>query len=210
MQPPLKKRLLLILAIIVIQSNYAPATHLLQGGVEPKLPWDIFPLWAVWVVPYILCYPLWAFGVGWLALKTNESRFRAAAAGLFLACTLGVLTFFLFPTYVTDPEVTGSDIFSKTLLLVQSVDGDYAAFPSAHIYITVILALFYRDWYPRYKWLWLFIVVIVMLSTLFTKQHYILDVLGGTLTAWLGYRFGLWWNTMDGKFKQRRIFHARP
>jgi membrane-associated phospholipid phosphatase len=35
--------------------------------------------------------------------------------------------------------------------------------------------------------------VIVSLSTLFTGQHYILDVLGGYLVALAGYRFGLWW-----------------
>jgi membrane-associated phospholipid phosphatase len=197
MKPPLKTRLLLILAVLAIQSNYALATRFLHGGIEPKLPIDIFPLWVVWVVPYVLCYPLWAFSITWLVRKMDESLFRATIAGLFLTCTLGVLIFYLFPTYVIDPEVTGTDIFSKTLLLVQKLDGNYAALPSAHIYITVILAFFYRDWYPRYKWLWLIIVVIVALSTLFTGQHYIADVLGGIFTGWLGYRFGLWWNKID-------------
>jgi membrane-associated phospholipid phosphatase len=41
--------------------------------------------------------------------------------------------------------------------------------------------------------LWVLILLIVSLSTLFTGQHYILDVLGGYLIALAGYYFGLWW-----------------
>jgi membrane-associated phospholipid phosphatase len=37
------------------------------------------------------------------------------------------------------------------------------------------------------------ILVIISLSTLFTGQHYILDVIGGYVVAWVGFHFGLWW-----------------
>jgi membrane-associated phospholipid phosphatase len=40
---------------------------------------------------------------------------------------------------------------------------------------------------------WILILVIVSFSTLFTGQHYILDVLGGYAVAFSGYQFGLWW-----------------
>jgi len=208
MEPPLKKRLLLVLGAILIQSIYTPTSLLLTGGIEPKLLIDIFPLWIIWVVPYALCYPLWALGLGWLILKMDERLFRATIAGIFFTVSLGVSIFILFPTYVVQPQLTGTDILSKLLLSIQIVGGDHDALPSAHIYTSVVLALFYRDWYPRYKWVWLLIVVIVSLSTLFTNQHYIADVLAGYLTAWLGYRFGLWWNTMDGRFKQRKTVHV--
>jgi membrane-associated phospholipid phosphatase len=33
--------------------------------------------------------------------------------------------------------------------------------------------------------------MVVVLSTLFTRQHYLLDLLGGLAIAWLGYRFGI-------------------
>lgn len=195
MLPPLKKRILIILAACLIQFNYSIATRVMQGGITPKLPIDIFPLSVVWVVPYTLWYPLIALAGVWLILKSGERLFRAFAAGFILTCTLGVSTFYLFPTYIIDPELPGDDIFSKTLLFLQSIDGDYAAFPSAHIYVTVILALFFDTWYPRHRWLWLFIYVMIALSTLFTQQHYILDVIGGTAYGWIGYRFGMWWIT---------------
>ena len=193
MQPPLKKRILTISAILLIQFNYSIATRVMQGGIIPKLPIDIFPLSVIWVIPYALWYPFIASAGVWLILKSNEKLFREFTAGFLLTCTLGVLTYYLFPTYIIDPALPGTDFFSKTLLFLQSIDGDYAAFPSSHIYVTVILALFFDRWYPQYRWLWLFIYVMIALSTLFTQQHYILDVVGGTVYAWIGYRFGLWW-----------------
>jgi len=199
MEPPLKKRILLIVAVVVIQLIYTPTSLFMKGGIEPKLPWDIFPLQVGWVIPYTLCYPLWAFAIGWLVWKMDEFRFRKAIAGLFFACSLGVSIFLLFPTYVVHPIIPGSDILSKLLLSLTIAGGDHDALPSAHIYVTTILALMYSEWYPKHKWLWLLIVVIVSFSTLFTKQHYILDVFGGYITGWLGYRFGIWWNTLNIK-----------
>ena len=35
-------------------------------------------------------------------------------------------------------------------------------------------------------------VVVIVLATLFTHQHYLPDPIGGLLLAWLGYRIGLW------------------
>jgi membrane-associated phospholipid phosphatase len=71
-----------------------------------------------------------------------------------------------------------------------------------------VLALIYYNWYPQYKWTWFMIVAIVSLSTLFTKQHYIADVLGGYLVGWLGFRVGLWWVTKRGGYEEREIPYA--
>jgi membrane-associated phospholipid phosphatase len=208
MKPPLKKRVLLVLGAILIQSIYTPTSLLMKGGIEPRLPIDLFPLWVVWVIPYILCYSLWGTALVWLIWKADNDTFHTAIAALFFTCSLGVSIFILFPTYVVQPELQGSDLLTNLLRSVQIAGGDHDALPSAHIYMTVLLALIYRDWYPRRKWLWFVIVLVVSLSTLFTKQHYVADVLAGYLTGWLGYRFGLWWNTMDGKLKHRRTVHA--
>ncbi|HEU0295915.1 MAG TPA: phosphatase PAP2 family protein [Anaerolineales bacterium] len=194
MKPPLKKRILLMLAAFAIQSIYTPTSLLLEGGIEPKLPWDVFPLQVVWVIPYTLCYPLWAFSIAWLIRKMDEKLFRATIAGSFFAFSLGGLIYILFPTYVVHPDIAGNDILSKLLLLLISLGGDHDALPSAHVYLSVILALFYGKWYPKYRWLWACIVIIIAFSTLFTRQHYVADVIAGMTTAWLGYRFGWWWS----------------
>lgn len=208
MKLPLKKRMLLLLGAVLIQAIYTPTSLLMKGGVAPKLPIDVFPLWTVWVIPYVLCYPLWAAALIWLVWKADDERFRNAIAALYFTCSVGVSVYIFFPTYVELPELHGSDILSNLLRAIQVAGGDHDALPSAHIYITMLLALLYAEWHPRRAWLWAVIVLIVSLSTLFTRQHYIADVLAGYLTAWLGYRFGLRWHAMRDKFRQRRTAHA--
>ena len=197
MHPPLKKRILLLLALTAIQAIYIPTSLFDRGGIEPKLAWDVFPFQVVWVVPYTLCYLLWIFALVGMAWKMDERQFRAAMTGLFFACSLGISIFVFFPTYVTHPKITGTDSLSRLLLALQMAGGDYNALPSAHIYVTTILALFYSHWYPQQKWFWIFSVLLVSLSTLFTGQHYIADVLAGYLTGWLGYRFGFWYGARN-------------
>jgi len=192
MKSSFKRRMLLMLGALLVQSIYIPTSLLTQGGIAPKLPVDIFPLWTVWVIPYVLCYPLWVGGLVWLVWKADEERFRTAVAALFLTCLLGVSVYLIFPTYVVLPELQGDDFLASLLRAIQVAGGNHDALPSAHVYTTMALALLYRNWHPKQSRLWAAIVVIVSLSTLFTKQHYIADVLAGYLTAWVGYRCALW------------------
>ncbi len=190
----LRKRLLLVLLACCIQMIYIPTSNQVTGGIEPKLSIDIFPIWTVWVLPYVSCYILWLTGFAWIIFKTEDQKFRSFLAACLLTFGLGALTFIFFPTYVKPIALQGNDIFTLLLRIFHEQTGRYAALPSGHVYITTLLALFFGHWHPRHRFLWIMILVIVSLSTLFTGQHYILDVLGGYLAALAGYYFGLWWS----------------
>jgi membrane-associated phospholipid phosphatase len=189
----LNKRLLLFFLACCIQMIYIPTSNRVTGGVEPKLPIDTFPVWSVWVLPYVLCYILWFAGIAWVIFKTKDWQFRSVVAACMLTFSLGALTFIFFPTYVKPVTLQGRDVFTLLLRIFHEQTGRYAAFPSGHVYITTLLALFFSRWYPQLKFLYILVLVMVSLSTLFTGQHYILDVLGGYLVALAGYYFGLWW-----------------
>lgn len=199
----LGKRFLLIILICCIQMIYIPTSSRTVGGFEPKLPIDIFPIWAVWVLPYILCYLVWLFSFLWAIYKMEDQLFRALIAAFILTCTVSVSMFILVPTYVSQATIEGSDIFTILLRYIHENWGRYDAFPSGHIYITTLLALFYSRWYPRHKVLSILILTIVSLSTLFTGQHYVADIFGGLLVAFMGYHFGLLW----ARFA---LLHNRP
>jgi membrane-associated phospholipid phosphatase len=188
------KRVLLVLLVCCIQMIYVPTSNRLTGGIEPKLPIDVFPIWPIWVLPYVLCYVLWFVSIGWILFKVEDRFFRAFFAASILTFGAGALTFIFFPTYVGRATVHGNDIFALVLRAIHEKLGRYNAFPSGHIYITTLLVLFFGRRYPRYKSLWTSILVIVALSTLFTGQHYILDVIGGYSVGLIGYHFGLWWS----------------
>jgi membrane-associated phospholipid phosphatase len=62
------------------------------------------------------------------------------------------------------------------------------AFPSLHVSLTILAVLFVfaRSW----KWgvRLLPLGVLIILSTLFIKQHAVVDVIGGLLLAWVVFR----------------------
>jgi membrane-associated phospholipid phosphatase len=190
---------------------YIPTSERITGGIEPKLSIDIFPIWPIWVLPYVLCYILWFLAMAWIILKTEDRSFRSCLAACMLTFAIGVITFIFFPTYVRPATLEGNDVFTVSLRMIHETWGRYGAFPRGHVYITTILTLFFSRWYPRYKLLWMMLLVIISLSTLFTGQHYILDVIGGYVVALVGYHFGLWWtgfNTVQkrsGKGSRKRM-----
>lgn len=198
------RRILFVFLVCCIQMIYIPTSSRVAGGIEPKLSIDIFPLWSIWVLPYILCYVLWLASIAWIIFKMEDRLFRSFIAACMLTFGLGALTFIFFPTYVKAATFAGNDIFTALLRFIHENWGRYDAFPSGHVYITTLLALFFGRWYPRQKLLWIMILAIVSLSTLFTGQHYVLDVLGGYVVALAGYHFGLWWSGFYPAQKQAR------
>jgi len=189
----LNKRILFIFLVCCIQMIYVPTSNRVAGGIEPKLPIDIFPIWPIWVLPYVLCYVLWLASIAWIILKMEDRLFRSFIAACILTFAIGTSTFVFFPTYIQAVTFEGNDIFSFLLRIIHENWGRYDAFPSGHVYITTLLTFFFSRWYPSRKLLWILILIIVSFSTLFTGQHYILDVIGGYVVALAGYHFGLWW-----------------
>jgi membrane-associated phospholipid phosphatase len=202
----INKRILLFVIIYCIQLLYIPTSERVSGGIEPKLAIDIFPIWPIWVLPYVLCYALWLAGVIWIILKTEDRLFRAFLAACIFTFTFGVIIFIFVPTYVKPASLLGNDIFTVLLRTLHENWGRYDAFPSGHIYVTTLLILFFIRRYPRHRLLWGLILVIISFSTLFTGQHYILDVLGGYAVAFSGYNFGLWW---AGFFPSQKVSSKR-
>ena len=191
--PTLLQRAILVSLIIAIQMIYLPTSLRALGGMQPKLSIDTFPVWPVWVVPYILCYPMWLAAIGWAVRKMEDDMFRSLIAAFLLTCTVSISIFVFFPTYVEPDTLQGHDIFTVMLRFIHQTEGKYDAVPSGHIYITVLLALFYNLWYPRYQFYWILIPVLVAFSTLFTQQHFVADVVAGLVIALLGFHFGLRW-----------------
>jgi membrane-associated phospholipid phosphatase len=204
----LKKRLALVSIPIILQLLYLPTSRYLTGGIIPRIDLDgLIPIWPVWVVPYMLVWPIWIAAYGWAAFKMPGRLFRVAVVSATFTIGVGMTIFMLFPTYVTRSALLGDDFFTNALRYVYAHDGSYDAAPSGHVYMTTLLALFYSLWYPRYKWLWMSILVIVCLSTVFTGQHYIMDVVTGLALGIIGYYAGFW--LVDKWAKKKTATHPQ-
>jgi membrane-associated phospholipid phosphatase len=188
----LSKRIALISIPVILQLLYLPTSRFLSGGIVPRISLDVFPIWSVWVIPYMMVWPIWIVAYTWAAFKMQGRLFRVAIVSATFTIGVGMTIFMLYPTYVIRPVLIGSDFFTTALRYVYAHDGSYDAAPSGHVYMTTLLLLFYARWYPRQKWVWISILIVVCLSTLFTGQHYILDVVTGLMLGFTGYYVGFW------------------
>jgi hypothetical protein len=187
------KRLIWCALVFGIQALYFPLNQFLKGGMEFKIALDAYvPLWPIWVVPYMLICVWWMVASLWTVLRMEDRLYEAFFIASALASVTALTIFATFPTYVVRPAHPDINWATHLLNWVYTKDHMYNAFPSGHVYITTLIALFWSRWYPRWRWICGASVVIVVLATLFTHQHYLPDPVGGLALAWFGYRIGLW------------------
>jgi len=188
------KRLIWCALLFGIQALYFPLNKYLQGGMELKTPLDAYlPLWSIWVLPYALACWWWIIAYVWAAWRMDDRLYEAFFLASAVMQVSALTMFTLFPTYIVRPNLpTTGDWTLQLLGWIYSNDYAYNAFPSGHVYITTLIALFWSRWFPNWRWLWTTTVVLVILATLFTGQHYLPDPLGGLVLAWFSYHVGLW------------------
>jgi membrane-associated phospholipid phosphatase len=143
-----------------------------------KLPLDdLIPRLPVFVVPYLLFLPwLWLVVVyAWLKRKS----FYQLALSLTIVNLLAYAVYLAFQTIVPRDIVVGSDVFSNILRTLYDNDLPYAGFPSLHCGLSAVVATYFIC--RKSKWAWAFVsmAALVVASTLFTKQHFILDAVAG-------------------------------
>ena len=190
----LAQRLVWLVLILAVQSLYFPINRTIQGGVVLHTPWDAyFPLRPTWVVPYLLSLLWWVGCFVWATFRMPDKLFRAFAISTIAVMLTSYVVYILYPTYVVRPTVQGADWPHRLVAMLYANDQVNNAFPSGHTYNTVLVALFWSRWQPKRRWLWWAIAAVILLSTLYTRQHNLPDLVGGIAFAWLGYRFGLWW-----------------
>jgi membrane-associated phospholipid phosphatase len=189
------QRRLLFLAQVLVLLGYLITNRLLThlgGGTTFDIWLDRYiPLWPIWVVPYLSALVWWGISILWSYFRMDDSLYVAFVVGWLITCLVGYSVFVGYPNYMVRPEITGNGWAESVLRFVYGNDRTYNAFPSQHLWTTVLITLFWGRWKPRWRWpLWGYTVV-VALSTLYTGQHWIMDVIGGTVLGVAGYFIGL-------------------
>jgi membrane-associated phospholipid phosphatase len=179
-----------VLALIVFGANiiYLITNRLLTGGIVPRIPLDEYiPLWPIWTIPYLLLLPYWLLMLVIMTLKMDEPRFRWIILAAMVSQYISVAAFILFPTYIERPILDPADSSQGLIAYLYSMDHVNNALPSMHMSLTTLIALGCWGWLPKLRWFWAATIPITIASTLFTKQHYVLDLVAGILLACAAY-----------------------
>ncbi len=186
-------RFALVFCYMGIQLLYLPLNKHLTGGVAPKI-WldDYVPFWGVWVIPYVLATPWWYLAGFWAAWKMDERLFRGFIVSILLVVIVGTSTFYFYPTYMIRPPIHSQSFFAQWVAQIYMDDKPQNALPSAHVYLTTVISLYWARWFYRLRGMCYAVILIVAASTLFIQQHFILDVIAGFALGLIGYSLGCW------------------
>jgi membrane-associated phospholipid phosphatase len=132
-----------------------------------------------------LYYPL----ILYLNLVFSSPRqFTHVAASYLLLLCAQIAFFMLFP--VSTPKHwraynQNRNLSERLLACVQRFDAPTNSFPSMHVSVATLTALHLQAyWGP-----WAFVFpILVSLSCVFTKQHYLVDLPPGAILGWTVYR----------------------
>ena len=166
----------------IIQSLINVSEYNLLTEVDKLIP---FVPEFIWV--YHSLFP--AFILSFVGLFKSKRLFFSAIAACIIA-SLALSLFYIFlPSFYPRPDLGTIDSLSLWLVeFTHNVDAANNTFPSGHVTFSVLLALYLSKSYctkkhPWLKWVYCIWALTISASTLFLKQHYIVDVFSGFVMA---------------------------
>lgn len=115
----------------------------------------------------------------------NMDDWLRIVAGFLIATTVAYITFLAFPVkMVLRPEIgTPSGISEVITIFYYFIDLPYNCFPSLHVIYPILATLAAWRNHLFMRWIFAAVTVIVAVSVLLVKQHYIADVVAGFFVA---------------------------
>ncbi len=154
--------------------------HCPLDGLIPFLP--------VFIIPYVLWY-LYVPTALLLNCFSDPAYFKRQCVCFFGGAGVCLLVIMLFPTAVDfRPEINGGGIFSRMCGIIFSMDDAVCVFPSLHCYealcahLTAFASPGMRG-KRRLRAASAVLVVLICLSTVFIKQHSVIDLAAGCAAA---------------------------
>jgi membrane-associated phospholipid phosphatase len=159
------------LMVIINRLNLPGEIHAVNIELDQSIP-----LVLPFVLAYLLYFPF-VYG-GWtIVFIFSPKMFRPYA---FAMMTIGLITGIVnitYNTYAARAFVVPTDFFARTLLWLYSLNAPTTALPSLHVSHSLCTGFFLSKIYPKLTGVWVSCVVLITLSTLFVKTHYLVDVI---------------------------------
>jgi membrane-associated phospholipid phosphatase len=167
--------------IFIAQDVAGGAVHAPITALDIAIP--LVPAWALVYGPlylFLILFPVFVI--------REPDHIRRAVFAYLTVWISAYVVFFLYPTIAPRPAaVEGHGFAVWGLRALYSADPPYNCFPSLHVAHSFVSAL---ACYRLQRYVGAACVgaaALVAISTLFTKQHYVADVLAGALLALVAY-----------------------
>ena len=174
----------MVALVCLVPAYLAIAVRASEGAVyAPALGLDrMIPLQPAWSLVYGALY-LFLIIVPIVVIQ-QEALIRRTVRAYLAVWTLGYACFLTLPTVAPRPdEVVGSGFAAWGLRFLYDSDPPYNCFPSLHVAHTFVSALACHRVHRGLGGFALGCAGLVAASTLFIKQHYVVDAVAGILMA---------------------------
>lgn len=166
---------------------------------------DYIPSIDLFVIPYLLWFVYVALTVS-VFFFTDRTDFYRCTAFLFIGMTICLTIFTLFPsTFDRGEEFSDATICGFLVRLIHRIDSNTNVFPSIHCFNSIVCTITYlksntfrttknstkkqKSRNRMVKAASAILTVLICLSTVFIKQHSVLDFFGASALALIMYPF---------------------
>jgi len=180
-------KILLLLIFLLVKSIYLPLNKR-----KSKYYWKIkfddkIPFIPIFIIPYVGYF---FYVIATIIYLWNTKYINNFFITYIISYIFAGLFWYFVPNGVKRPKVYKKDIFSQLTKYIYGIDEDTNGFPSAHIFATLICSYFLAFAFPSHLILILSVTFLISISTVFVKQHYVLDILGGIVNFGLSVLIG--------------------
>lgn len=157
--------------------NHGPNVIFLRTPLD-----DVIPIVGPFVVPYVSLRPF-IYTSAALFLVFRARIYRSAALAMIVTFAVSYACYVFLQSYMERPEITGGDVFSGMIRDVYAGDEPYNDFPSLHASLSTLFAIHWWRVDRRVGVVTGIWAALIVVSTVFVKQHYVPDVVAGVALA---------------------------
>ena len=188
-----KKPLLISIGLVLFQTTLfflskllISNPHVVGNYIDTKIPFISY-----FIIPYYSWYIL-ILAMPYYYYKVDKDTLVKYIISYMVCATVATIIFLVYPSTVIRPEdIPNSNIFNIMTNFIYFTDNPAInCFPSLHCAISMLFILTIskqKDTKLKYKLLIIFISILIMASTLFTKQHVFIDLVSGDILMILIY-----------------------
>lgn len=198
-----------LVAFMLLERRQVPI-HVIHCAVDQMIPFCEY-----FIIPYLL----WFFyvlvtGAYFAFVNEDNKEFFSFFHTLIVGMVVFIAISWFYPNgQLLRPQITGDNIFKQLVLMLYGTDTSTNILPSLHVYYSLACCIAFERHEKAKKKPWLMaliriLTVSIILSTMFLKQHSIIDVV--MAIAINGICYHLFYHIIDLKsWKRNRDAYRR-
>ena len=167
----------------LVEDRTGVTYHIVHSPLDDRIPFN-----ELFAIPYFL----WFFYIGYVLIRLfskSKSGFIKSFIYIFGGMSIGLIIFSIWPTMQNlRPDVMPRDnVLTRLTSFLYSIDTPTNVCPSLHVYVSIGAYMAVRlapEYFSRFeRYAALLLTVSISISTLFLKQHSVIDVFYGIIMS---------------------------